>query len=180
MAGEEKVFENHTHLFHEMLISPLTGHTPNGVSGWYAHSRRPLAGFLFFSGTQYPMEDVPRVRMPVQIRVKLWFGLSVDEKEFNQFAEGKLSVFAETVSAATLPMLPHPLSGHRTPLTLLLLALQYENQTKLALVGNWGTTGLTYPKFSDVTGKIKLPKDSFRPSAGWAWAGDWFVCPEKT
>ncbi|XP_062065628.1 dysferlin isoform X17 [Lepus europaeus] len=101
---------------------------------------------------KYPMERVPGARMPVQIRVKLWFGLSVDEKEFNQFAEGKLSVFAET----------------------------YENQTKLALVGNWGTTGLTYPKFSDVTGKIKLPKDSFRPSTGWAWAGDWFVCPEKT
>ncbi|XP_046517578.1 dysferlin isoform X1 [Equus quagga] len=101
---------------------------------------------------KYPMEGVPGARMPVQIRVKLWFGLSVDEKEFNQFAEGKLSVFAET----------------------------YENQTKLALVGNWGTTGLTYPKFSDVTGKIKLPKDSFRPSAGWAWAGEWFVCPEKT
>ncbi|TKC36060.1 hypothetical protein EI555_006188 [Monodon monoceros] len=101
---------------------------------------------------KYPMEGVPGARMPVQIRVRLWFGLSVDEKEFNQFAEGKLSVFAET----------------------------YENQTKLALVGNWGTTGLTYPKFSDVTGKIKLPKESFRPSAGWAWAGDWFVCPEKT
>ncbi|GCC39776.1 hypothetical protein chiPu_0023875 [Chiloscyllium punctatum] len=58
--------------------------------------------------------------------------------------------------------------------------VQYENQTKLALVGNWGTTGLTYPKYSDVTGKIKLPKDSFRPSAGWAWAGDWFISPEKT
>lgn len=57
---------------------------------------------------------------------------------------------------------------------------QYENQTKLALVGNWGTTGLTYPKYSDVTGRIKLPKDTFRPSAGWTWAGDWFVCPEKT
>ena len=56
-------------------------------------------GFLSFSGTQYPMEGVPRARMPVQIRVRLWFGLSVDEKEFNQFAEGKLSVFAETVSA---------------------------------------------------------------------------------
>ncbi|KAB0380062.1 hypothetical protein FD755_007846, partial [Muntiacus reevesi] len=101
---------------------------------------------------KYPMEGVPGARMPVQIRVRLWFGLSVDEKEFNQFAEGKLSVFAET----------------------------YENQTKLALVGNWGTTGLTYPKFSDITGRIKLPKDSFRPSTGWAWAGDWFVCPEKT
>lgn len=57
---------------------------------------------------------------------------------------------------------------------------QYENQTKLALVGNWGTTGLTYPKYSDVTGKIKLPKDSFRPSTGWTWAADWFICPEKT
>lgn len=126
------------------------------------------------------MEGVPRARMPVQIRVKLWFGLSVDEKEFNPFAEGKLSVFAETVSIFQ----PAPCSADAklllSPLTSLLLALQYENQTKLALVGNWGTTGLTYPKFSDVTGKIKLPKDSFRPSAGWAWAGDWFVCPEKT
>lgn len=116
--------------------------------------------------------------MPVQIRIKLWFGLSVDEKEFNQFAEGKLSVFAETVSVCQLTG-PWVLKIC-DPSPLLLLGLQYENQTKLALVGNWGTTGLTYPKFSDVTGKIKLPKDSFRPSAGWAWAGDWFVCPEKT
>uniref|UniRef100_A0A8D2LWA1 Dysferlin n=1 Tax=Varanus komodoensis TaxID=61221 RepID=A0A8D2LWA1_VARKO len=91
-------------------------------------------------------------RVPAQIRVRLWLGLGVDEKAFNESAEGRLSVFAET----------------------------YENQTKLALVGNWGTTGLTYPKFSDVTGKIRLPKDSFRPSAGWSWAGEWFVSPEKT
>uniref|UniRef100_A0A8C3CMV1 Dysferlin n=1 Tax=Cairina moschata TaxID=8855 RepID=A0A8C3CMV1_CAIMO len=101
---------------------------------------------------KYPQEEAMRPKIPAQIRVQLWFGLSVDEKEFNQYAEGKLSVFAET----------------------------YENQTKLALVGNWGTTGLTYPKYSDVTGKIKLPKDSFRPSTGWTWAGDWFICPEKT
>ncbi|KFW07755.1 Dysferlin, partial [Eurypyga helias] len=101
---------------------------------------------------KYPQEEATGPKIPAQIRVQLWFGLSVDEKEFNQYAEGKLSVFAET----------------------------YENQTKLALVGNWGTTGLTYPKYSDVTGKIKLPKDSFRPSTGWTWAGDWFICPEKT
>ncbi|XP_072510759.1 dysferlin isoform X6 [Notamacropus eugenii] len=101
---------------------------------------------------KYPMEGVKGSKMPAQIRVQLWFGLSVDEKELNKFAEGKLSVFAET----------------------------YENQTKLALMGTWGTVGLTYPKFSDVTSKIKLPKDSFRPSAGWDWAGDWFVSPEKT
>ncbi|KFO79688.1 Dysferlin, partial [Cuculus canorus] len=101
---------------------------------------------------KYPQEETMGPKIPAQLRVLLWFGLSIDEKEFNQFAEGKLSVFAET----------------------------YENQTKLALVGNWGTTGLTYPKYSDVTGKIKLPKDSFRPSTGWTWAGDWFICPEKT
>ncbi|XP_039189745.1 dysferlin isoform X4 [Crotalus tigris] len=99
-----------------------------------------------------PQEEVAGARIPAQIRVRLWLGLAVDEKEFNQTAEGRLSVFAET----------------------------YENQTKLALVGNWGTTGLTYPKYSDITGKIKLPKDTFRPSTGWAWAGDWFVSPEKT
>uniref|UniRef100_A0A670JIM0 Dysferlin n=1 Tax=Podarcis muralis TaxID=64176 RepID=A0A670JIM0_PODMU len=99
-----------------------------------------------------PQGEVMGPRIPAQIRVQLWLGLAVDEKEFNKSAEGRLSVFAET----------------------------YENQTKLALVGNWGTTGLTYPKYSDVTGKIKLPKDSFRPSTGWAWAGDWFVSPEKT
>ncbi|TSL34631.1 Dysferlin [Bagarius yarrelli] len=91
-------------------------------------------------------------KIPAQLRVKIWFGLAADVKHFNQFSEGKLSVFAET----------------------------YENQTKLALVGNWGTTGLTYPKFSDITGKVKLPKESFKPSSGWAWAGDWFISPEKT
>jgi len=80
------------------------------------------------------------------------------------------------------PPVPQDLSrrSHPTANTKSLLGSQYENQTKLALVGNWGTTGLTYPKYSDVTGKIKLPKDSFRPSTGWTWAGDWFICPEKT
>uniref|UniRef100_A0A8C3SZQ0 Dysferlin n=1 Tax=Chelydra serpentina TaxID=8475 RepID=A0A8C3SZQ0_CHESE len=101
---------------------------------------------------KYPQEEAMGPRIPAQLRVQLWFGLAVDEKEFNKYAEGKLSVFAET----------------------------YENQVKLALVGNWGTTGLTYPKYSDVTSKIKLPKDSFHPSVGWTWAGDWFISPEKT
>lgn len=38
-------------------------------------------------------------KIPAQVRVQLWFGLAVDEKEFNKYAEGKLSVFAETVSS---------------------------------------------------------------------------------
>ncbi|XP_051578112.1 dysferlin-like isoform X3 [Myxocyprinus asiaticus] len=101
---------------------------------------------------KYPQEDGGDSKIPAQLRVKVWFGLTADVKFFNQFAEGKLSVFAE----------------------------MYENQTKLALVGNWGTTGLTYPKFSDVTGRVKLPKESFKPSPGWSWAGDWYISPEKT
>ncbi|XP_066574431.1 dysferlin isoform X3 [Amia ocellicauda] len=101
---------------------------------------------------KYPQNAQSNFKLPAQLRLRVWFGLSTDSKEFNKFAEGKLSVFAET----------------------------YENQTKLALVGNWGTTGLTYPKFTDVTGKIKLPKESFRASPGWAWSGDWFISPEKT
>ncbi|XP_015245923.1 PREDICTED: dysferlin isoform X3 [Cyprinodon variegatus] len=99
-----------------------------------------------------PQGSGSETKLPGQLRVKVWFGLAADAKHFNQYAEGKLSVFAET----------------------------YENQTRLALVGSWGTTGLTYPKFSDVTGRVKLPKESFKPSPGWTWAGDWFISPERT
>uniref|UniRef100_A0A8C3ACN5 Dysferlin, limb girdle muscular dystrophy 2B (autosomal recessive) n=1 Tax=Cyclopterus lumpus TaxID=8103 RepID=A0A8C3ACN5_CYCLU len=99
-----------------------------------------------------PQGGAGEAKLPGQLRVKVWFGLAADVKHFNQYAEGKLSVFAET----------------------------YENQTRLALVGSWGTAGLTSPKFSDVTGRVKLPKESFKPSPGWTWAGDWCISPEKT
>ncbi|XP_069028203.1 dysferlin isoform X3 [Embiotoca jacksoni] len=101
---------------------------------------------------KHPQGSGAEAKLPGQLRVKVWFGLAADVKHFNQFAEGKLSVFAET----------------------------YENQTRLALVGSWGTTGLTYPKFSDVTGRVKLPKESFKPSPGWTWAGEWCISPERT
>ena len=35
----------------------------------------------------------------------MWFGLAADAKHFNQCAEGKLSVFAETVSHMTFKQL---------------------------------------------------------------------------
>ncbi|XP_034020743.1 dysferlin isoform X3 [Thalassophryne amazonica] len=101
---------------------------------------------------KYPQGSGTEAKLPGQLRVKVWFGLAADVKNFNQYAEGKLSVFAET----------------------------YENQTRFALVGSWGTTGLTLPKFSDVTGRVKLPKESFKPSPGWTWSGDWYISPEKT
>ncbi|XP_017273942.1 myoferlin-like isoform X2 [Kryptolebias marmoratus] len=99
---------------------------------------------------QYPMDKTKGLKVPVQIRVSMWLGLSAHEKKFNAFSEGTFSVFAE----------------------------MYENQAKV--FGKWGTTGLVgRHKFSDVTGKLKLKQEYFMPPRGWEWESDWFIDPEK-
>lgn len=50
---------------------------------------------------QYPQGTGGEAKLPGQLRVKVWFGLAADVKHFNQYAEGKLSVFAETVRSST-------------------------------------------------------------------------------
>ncbi|XP_071371948.1 myoferlin isoform X1 [Centroberyx affinis] len=99
---------------------------------------------------QYPMDKNKGVKIPVQLRVNMWMGLSTHEKKFNSFSEGSFSVFAE----------------------------MYENQAQV--FGKWGTTGLVgRHKFSDVTGKVKLKQERFMPPRGWEWEDDWFVDPER-
>uniref|UniRef100_A0A3B4WEX9 Myoferlin n=1 Tax=Seriola lalandi dorsalis TaxID=1841481 RepID=A0A3B4WEX9_SERLL len=99
---------------------------------------------------QYPMDKAKGLKVPVQIRVNMWLGLSAHEKKFNSFAEGTFSVFAEL----------------------------YENQAQV--FGKWGTTGLVgRHKYSDVTGKLKLKQEYFMPPRGWEWEEDWFIDPEK-
>ncbi|XP_064806910.1 myoferlin-like isoform X1 [Oncorhynchus masou masou] len=99
---------------------------------------------------QYPMDKNKGLKVPVQIRVNVWLGLSAHEKKFNTFSEGTFSVFAEL----------------------------YENQAYM--LGKWGTTGLGLRhKYSDVTGKLKLKKEYFMPPRGWEWEGEWFIDPEK-
>uniref|UniRef100_A0A8C4NYT4 C2 domain-containing protein n=1 Tax=Dicentrarchus labrax TaxID=13489 RepID=A0A8C4NYT4_DICLA len=99
---------------------------------------------------QYPMDKNKGLKVPVQIRVNMWLGLSAQEKKFNSFSEGTFSVFAEL----------------------------YENQAQM--FGKWGTTGLVgRHKFSDVTGKLKLKQEYFMPPRGWEWEADWFIDPEK-
>ncbi|KAM7381891.1 hypothetical protein PAMA_012647 [Pampus argenteus] len=99
---------------------------------------------------QYPMDKNKGLKVPVQIRVNMWLGLSAHEKKFNSFSEGSFSVFAEL----------------------------YENQAQV--FGKWGTTGLVgRHKFSDLTGKLKLKHEYFLPPRGWQWEGDWFIDPEK-
>ncbi|XP_040293899.1 myoferlin isoform X6 [Bufo bufo] len=100
---------------------------------------------------QYPMDKNQGTKIPVQLRVNIWLGLSAVEKKFNSYAEGTFSVYAE----------------------------MYENQAMI--FGKWGTTGLLKrPKFSDVTGSIKLKRESFLPPKGWQWEGDWIVDPERS
>lgn len=58
------------------------------------------------------------------------------------------------------------------------LCWQYENQAEV--FGKWGTTGLlTRPKYSDVTGKIKVKQEYFLPPKSWEWEADWFIDPER-
>ncbi|XP_056153667.1 myoferlin-like isoform X2 [Lampris incognitus] len=99
---------------------------------------------------QYPMDRNKGLKVPVQIRVNMWLGLSAHEKKFNAFSEGTFSVFAEL----------------------------YENQAQV--FGKWGTTGLVgRHKYSDVTGKLKLKQEYFLPPRGWEWEDDWFIDPER-
>ncbi|XP_053548396.1 myoferlin isoform X2 [Bombina bombina] len=100
---------------------------------------------------QYPMDKNHGIKIPAQLRVNIWLGLSALEKKFNSYAEGTFSVYAE----------------------------MYENQA--LMFGKWGTTGLLKRhKFSDVTGTIKLKKESFLPPKGWEWEYDWIVDPERS
>uniref|UniRef100_A0A8B9BXD4 Myoferlin n=1 Tax=Anser brachyrhynchus TaxID=132585 RepID=A0A8B9BXD4_9AVES len=100
---------------------------------------------------KYPQDNTKDVKMPVELRINIWLGLSAVEKKFNSFAEGTFSVFAE----------------------------MYENQA--LLFGKWGTSGLVgRHKFSDVTGKIKLKREYFLPPKGWDWEGEWMVDPERS
>ncbi|XP_074230043.1 myoferlin isoform X1 [Camelus bactrianus] len=100
---------------------------------------------------KYPQEKSNGPKVPVELRVNVWLGLSAVEKKFNSFAEGTFTVFAE----------------------------MYENQA--LMFGKWGTSGLVgRHKFSDVTGKIKLKREFFLPPKGWEWEGDWMVDPERS
>lgn len=127
------------------------------------------------------MDRTKGAKVPVQIRVNMWMGLSVHEKKFNSYSEGTFSVFAELVrqknpTAKTLAMLK---AWKRDKITFCsTFSCQYENQAQV--FGKWGTTGLVgRHKFSDVTGKLKLKHEYFIPPRGWEWEDDWFIDPEK-
>ncbi|XP_030058885.1 myoferlin isoform X1 [Microcaecilia unicolor] len=125
---------------HQVLYSSIS----EEASGKYCGKTQTI--FL-----KYPLDKNKGIKVPVQLRVNIWLGLSAVESKFNSFAEGTFSVFAE----------------------------MYENQA--LMFGKWGTTGLLKRhKFSDVTGIIKLKREFFLPPKGWDWDGEWIVDPERS
>ncbi|EDM13205.1 similar to Myoferlin (Fer-1 like protein 3) (predicted) [Rattus norvegicus] len=125
---------------HQVLYSTSGGN----ASGKYCGKTQTIL-------LKYPQEKNNGPKVPVELRVNIWLGLSAVEKKFNSFAEGTFTVFAE----------------------------MYENQA--LVFGKWGTSGLVgRHKFSDVTGKIKLKREFFLPPKGWEWEGDWVVDPERS
>ncbi|XP_063963827.1 myoferlin-like isoform X3 [Lytechinus pictus] len=87
--------------------------------------------------------------VPGMIRAKMWLGLEKDSPQFQGgLTDSSIVVFAET----------------------------YENQ--MSVIGNWTSKALPRPKWSDASGKIKLPKEKFQLPPGWRWDGDWFKSPE--
>ncbi|KAH0521359.1 Myoferlin [Microtus ochrogaster] len=125
---------------HQVLYSTSGGN----ASGKYCGKTQTIL-------LKYPQEKNNGPKVPVELRVNIWLGLSAVEKKFNSFAEGSFTVFAE----------------------------MYENQA--LVFGKWGTSGLVgRHKFSDVTGKIKLKREFFLPPKGWEWEGDWIVDPERS
>lgn len=122
------------------------------------------------------MDKSKGLKVPVQLRVNMWLGLSANEKKFNTFAEGNFSVYAEMVAMAQSDNCICTMGVVAS--SCLAVSPQYENQAHV--LGNWGTTGLVgRHKFSDVTGKVKLKRERFLPPRGWEWEDDWFVDPER-
>ncbi|XP_066495742.1 fer-1-like protein 5 [Tiliqua scincoides] len=88
--------------------------------------------------------------IPALLRVRMWLGKLADSMELMKYCEGTILVYAE----------------------------MYENQRKMH--GMWGTRNLMqHPMFSDVTGKVSLPKDKFHPPKGWQWDENWTVEPQR-
>ncbi|KAL7062964.1 hypothetical protein AAHC03_0807 [Spirometra sp. Aus1] len=90
-------------------------------------------------------------KIPAQVRLSLWLGLEKDQANWlERNDEGHVIVVAET----------------------------YENQASIA--GSWSSRKppLTRSPWTDVTGKMELPKEGFVPPEGWKWDGDWEVSPE--
>lgn len=89
------------------------------------------------------MDKNKGIKVPVQIRVNMWLGLSAHEKKFNSFSEGTFSVFAELVGSKALIDGPAAESARNSKG---LFILHHSTRTRLRCSGSggprdwWGAT----------------------------------------
>nr|CDS32028.1 myoferlin [Hymenolepis microstoma] len=87
-------------------------------------------------------------KVPAQVRVSLWLGLEKEQNDWVAREDDGIQTFvAET----------------------------YENEAQI--LGKWSShrPPLTRPNFTDCTGHIETPKESFILPQGWRWEGDWYI-----
>ncbi|XP_063717418.1 myoferlin-like isoform X4 [Symsagittifera roscoffensis] len=106
---------------------------------------------IFLKFPGVDLDEEQRTKISAEVRLRLWLGLESQSPKWHTIhTDADVQVFGET----------------------------YENQ--VSLFGNWTTTGLTRPEFSDEHGHYKLQKEKFVAPRGWQWAGDWFISPEAS
>uniref|UniRef100_A0A2K5SE65 Myoferlin n=1 Tax=Cebus imitator TaxID=2715852 RepID=A0A2K5SE65_CEBIM len=134
---------------------------------------------------KYPQEKNNGLKVPVELRVNIWLGLSAEEKKFNSFAEGTFTVFAEMVPLMiSLPFLlctkrnleSEP-TGPSPPRSLLTEADAghteftdevYQNETRYP-GGDWKPAEDTY---TDANGDKAASPSELTCPPGWEWEDD--------
>jgi len=95
---------------------------------------------------KYPGRDAEETyhEIPALVRLELWLGLATQQQHWINRESGEFNVYAET----------------------------YENDMRKESA--WSpSTSRTWPHYSDVSGSLELPKDSFTEPEGWKFSGDW-------
>ncbi|OWK58154.1 Myoferlin [Lonchura striata] len=120
---------------------------------------------------KYPQDKTKDVKMPAELRINIWLGLSAVEKKFNSFAEGTFSVFAEMgwdwegewMVDPERSLLTEADAGH-TEFT----DEVYENESRYP-GGEWKASE---ESFTDVNGEKAPPPREFTCPFGWVWDDD--------
>lgn len=115
--------------------------------------------------------DTKSLKVPVQIRVNMWLGLSAYEKKFNSFSDGTFSVFAEMVY-------PHlksswQKSACKTKHFCFYCITVWEPSPGFREVGDYRTGGA--PQILRCDRQTETEARVLHPSEGME-VGEWLVC----
>nr|DBA15117.1 TPA: hypothetical protein GDO54_004372 [Pyxicephalus adspersus] len=129
---------------------------------------------------QYPMDKNQGVKIPAELRVNIWLGLSAVEKKFNSYAEGTFSVYAEmplVFSALEKLQTAHNYSPDSCLLTEADAGHSeftdevYQNESRYP-GGEWKQSDEPY---TDANGEKSRSPGEFECPYGWMWEDDAWI-----